>query len=268
MTDFPLKLTVITNVYNEEYFLPFWLEHHKKIFDHGVVFDWGSSDSSMDIIRKMCPTWEIIPSPLKLFDAYENDILIMNEEVKHDGYKMVLNTTEFLVSPKPIRELLSSERNSYYMRVVPSVLSTHATQDPQNLKELFENITRVCIGGIPITERASRCIHSWDHGHYSLGRHLQTLPLTGDLPFYVLWFGFYPWNEKFHARKLQIKDKIPQSDYEKGFSHQHKESREGNEYRREKALELSTSIESVPHLEECLLHSIRCWEEGERVKIN
>ena len=253
---FPLKLTVFTNVYNEEYMLPFWLEHHKGIFDHGVVFDWDSTDSSMDIVRKVCPTWEIIKAPQKYFDAYENDVILMNEEMKHTGYKMVLNTTEFLISPNPIRQYLSPNLNSYYMRTVPSVLSTISYQDPRNLLELFSGIERVCIGGIPITDRAKRCIHSYNHGHYSLGRHRETLPITEDIPFYTIWFGFYPWNPKFHQRKLQIKDRIPMSDIQKGSSRQHMETQEGNEYRRKKALELSTPIDDVPFLRECLNYSI------------
>ena len=258
---FPLKLTVFTNVYNEEYMLPFWLEHHKGIFDHGVVFDWDSTDSSMDIVRKVCPTWEIIKAPQKYFDAYGNDVILMNEEMKHTGYKMVLNTTEFLISPNPIRQYLSPKLNSYYMRTVPSVLSTISYQDPRNLLELFSGIERVCIGGIPITDRAKRCIHSYNHGHYSLGRHRETLPITEDIPFYTIWFGFYPWNPKFHQRKLQIKDRIPMSDIEKGSSRQHMETQEGNEYRRRMALDLSTPIHEVPFLKECLEYSmltLRC----------
>jgi len=253
---FPFKLTVFTNVYNEEYMLPFWLEHHKRIFDHGVVFDWDSTDSSMDIVRKICPTWEIIKAPQKYFDAYQNDEILMKEEMKHVGYKMVLNTTEFLISPNPIRQYLSPNLNCYYMRPVPSVLSTIPFQEPQSLLDLINNIERVCIGGIPITDREKRCIHSYDHGHYSLGRHRETLPVTEDIPFYTIWFGFYPWNTKFHQRKLQIKDRIPMSDIEKGSSRQHMETQEGNEYRRRMALDLSTPIHEVPFLKECLDYSM------------
>lgn len=258
MNEFPLKLTVFTNVYNEEYMLPFWLEHHKKIFDHGVVFDWACTDSSIDIIKKMCPTWKIIKAPFEYFDAFENDILLMNEELKHDGYKVVLNTTEFLISPRPIREILSPERNSYYANIVPSVLSTKLIQEPNSLKELFEGIEKVCIGGINETNRGIRTIHSWDHGHYSLGRHAFTLPITNSIPFFIIWFGFYPWNSKFHKRKLQIKDRIPQSDYDKGSSHQHRETLEGNEQRRLKSLEFSVLPSSVNMLQESIDFSIKC----------
>ena len=71
-------MTIITNVYNEEYLLPFWIEHHKKlmddgIIDHVVVVDYRSTDNSMNIIRKMCPTWEILTTKNQHFGAEEND---------------------------------------------------------------------------------------------------------------------------------------------------------------------------------------------------
>ena len=68
-----MKLTVISGIYNEEYLLPFWLEHHRKIFDHGVIVDWHSTDRSLEIIREMCPTWEIRTTINSTFGADEID---------------------------------------------------------------------------------------------------------------------------------------------------------------------------------------------------
>lgn len=36
------KITVLMHIYNEEYLLPFWLNHHKNIFDHGVIVNYDS----------------------------------------------------------------------------------------------------------------------------------------------------------------------------------------------------------------------------------
>jgi hypothetical protein len=33
-------ITVISHIFNEEYLLPFWLEHHRTIFDHGIIIDY------------------------------------------------------------------------------------------------------------------------------------------------------------------------------------------------------------------------------------
>ena len=53
-------ITVISHFFNEEYLLPFWLEHHSKIFDHGIMIDYCSTDRSVEIIRKFCPSWTIV----------------------------------------------------------------------------------------------------------------------------------------------------------------------------------------------------------------
>jgi hypothetical protein len=81
-----MKLTVISNVYNEEYLLPFWLEHHREIFDHGIIVNFASTDTSMDIVRELCPSWEIIESPIA-FDVRENDKQFMRIERTVDDSK-------------------------------------------------------------------------------------------------------------------------------------------------------------------------------------
>jgi hypothetical protein len=39
--------------------LPCWLEYHKNVFDYGIIIDWDSTDKSREIIKKICPHWEI-----------------------------------------------------------------------------------------------------------------------------------------------------------------------------------------------------------------
>ena len=43
-----MKKIIFSHFYNEEFLLPFWLQHHKKIFDHGVLFDYDSSELSSE----------------------------------------------------------------------------------------------------------------------------------------------------------------------------------------------------------------------------
>ena len=43
--------TVLCHFYNEEWILPFWLKHHREIFDHGIMIDYNSTDRSVEIIR-------------------------------------------------------------------------------------------------------------------------------------------------------------------------------------------------------------------------
>ena len=97
-----MKTTLITNIYNEEYLLPLWLEHHKNMFDHGIIIDYRSTDRSVEICKEICPTWEVRTSKNEKFGANENDEQFMEIENTLSGIKMILNTTEFLYTDKPL----------------------------------------------------------------------------------------------------------------------------------------------------------------------
>jgi len=88
--------TVVCHFHNEEHLLPWWLEHHKRIFDHGIMIDYHSTDRSMEIIREICPDWEIRYTRNKFFDSVPVDEEVMNIEKVLGGWRMALNVTEFL----------------------------------------------------------------------------------------------------------------------------------------------------------------------------
>ena len=88
--------TVFSHFRNEEYLLPFWLRHHREIFDHGVLVDHHSTDSSCKIIRELVPDWEIVATSLEDFDPILLDAEMMMHESRHKGWKICLNITEFL----------------------------------------------------------------------------------------------------------------------------------------------------------------------------
>jgi hypothetical protein len=91
-----MRRTVISHFYNEEHLLPWWLNHHKQIFDHGIMIDYHSTDSSMEIIREICPDWELRYTRNKYFDSTPIDQEVMDIEKELEGWRMCLNTTEFL----------------------------------------------------------------------------------------------------------------------------------------------------------------------------
>ena len=97
------KITLISHIFNEEYLLPFWLEHHSQIFDHGIIIDYCSTDRSVEIINKICPKWKVVKTKnlnqngTPNFQAKLIDIEVNEIESTIDGYKMCLNATEFLI---------------------------------------------------------------------------------------------------------------------------------------------------------------------------
>ena len=89
--------TIISHFYNEEYLLPWWLEHHRKYFDDGIMINYGSTDNSVNIIKEYCPNWKVIDSRNSSFSASSVDEEVMDIESNISGWKIALNTTEFLI---------------------------------------------------------------------------------------------------------------------------------------------------------------------------
>jgi hypothetical protein len=222
------KITVICHIFNEEYLLPFWLEHHSQIFDHGIIIDYCSTDRSQEIINKMCPEWKVITTKNKNqdgtpnFDARLVDLEVMEVEKTIDGYKMCLNVTEFLMIGQDKNEFINSlQKNKYYHTSIYSMMTTKQNAYPKNAAEFFYDINLIC----EMTYRGHRILHSSNACNYNYGRHsrLEGIPESNvfDNSFFILWSQYYPWNDKTIDRKLQIQKNIPQSDKDLLLGHQH-----------------------------------------------
>lgn len=201
--------TIISHFYNEEYMLPWWLDHHSKIFDHGIMIDYKSTDNSRKIIQEMCPTWQIIDSRNELFSAKDCDEEVMAVESAIVGYKIALNITEFWVGN--IKKLTAENNEQYLIPCVPMIDSIadeyeEPTDDPlipQRLNGI--DFTR---GESFFDMRKARSLHRTDVV-YSTGRHFKKWS-THDCC--ILWYGYSPFTEQIINRKLQIQNKIPEAD--------------------------------------------------------
>lgn len=222
------KLTVLVHFFNEEFLLPQWLSHHTKLFDHGIMVDYSSTDRSIEIIKEMAPTWEIVQSKNEWFDAEAIDAEMMDYEETVTGWKMVLNVTEFLFVSN-LRSRLNTKEDMLRFK-------GYQINDTEEEKEAgFDNSCPL------ILQRFNGCIDPWRHriihrrpnGGYYVGRHYETPGLKrnplvkqhhGKIPFgdglYLLWYRFAPYNEQI-PRKLQISERIPQSSIDKGFGWNH-----------------------------------------------
>lgn len=215
-----MKSTVLTNIYNEEYLLPFWLEHHKTMFDHGIIIDYRSTDRSVEICKEICPTWEVRTSQNAHFGAIEIDAEFMEIEKTLDGIKMILNTTEFLYTDKPIAESFDENTPaSFGISAYGAYSATDAT--PINMQELEQSVLMENVMFRNEWDRGHRQIHTFPTGNYGLGRHSTDNPWIETNSMAILWLGFYPWNQRLIDRKMQIRTNIPQSDRDKGYSYHH-----------------------------------------------
>lgn len=218
-----MKTTLLTNIYNEEYLLPFWLNHHKDMFDDIIIIDYRSTDKSIEICKTICPNCTIITTKNKYYDASDIDIEFMEIETKIDGIKVVLNTTEFLFITKPIKEIFNQYNTMSFAVHIIAPYSKNI-YEIDNYYDLFHNLLNDDI--VYDYDRGHRYIHRYYHGSYFPGRHFTRNDYITTNDMYIIWLGFYPLNEKLLKRKLQIGKNISLNDKNLGHGVQHFYTRE------------------------------------------
>lgn len=214
-----MRTTLLTNVYNEEYLLPFWLHHHKNMFDDIIIVDYHSTDKSIEICKNICPNCKVITTKNAYFDAVKIDVEFMELERNIEGVKMVLNTTEFLFIEKPLKD--------YFKDITCQISYSVNAISPYSVnnyypKTLYEFIINLLNDDIKFHyERGNRQIHTFSDGNYTTGRHNTKNQKTSIDNMYIIWFGYYPFNDALLARKLQIQNNIPESDIKCGKGYHH-----------------------------------------------
>lgn len=210
-----MKKTIISSFYNEEYLLPWWLEHHKNMFDHGIMIDYDSTDESVNIIKSICPDWDIVVSRNKEFGAVVVDQEVMDIEQNISGWKTCLNTTEFLIGDLSVLDCEESLITFPCFAMVdnePGVLPTY------ELPLVEQKLHGIHYKEGSFAIRRARSMHRYDRIEYPLGRHFESYN-TEKLA--VLWYGFSPFNAAVAKRKMQIQNKMPESDKAGGLGTGH-----------------------------------------------
>ncbi len=220
-----MHTTVITHIYNEEYLLPFWLEHHSKIFDHGIIIDYRSTDSSLEICKRICPTWSIITSKNKNFSAHDVDVEVMAIENTCEGLKIALNTTEFLFTNTSINLLFKNYEDKEVCIAINSTTPYYNKfiypTDINSLKNILLDPSLKYKKNDRPGPTGYRFLHNYSNGRYTLGRHTSEHNSTVLDELQIVWLGYFPWNEHLIKRKLQIKHNVPQHDKNSGAGFQH-----------------------------------------------
>ena len=205
--------------------LPWFLNHHKQIFDHGVMIDYHSTDRSAEIIKEICPTWDVITSRNPDFQADNIDTEVNDIEAGIEGWKICLNVTEQLIGDYSIMNA------SPMQLLVPSIFMVDC--DRQNKATHNRPLYEQKFDGFMFSdspqnffERRSRSLHNVPI-HYPAqstqqcmapGRHWNTYN-TDKLV--TLYYGWCPFDEGQLQRKLQIQTQIPLIDRQlnRGFHH-------------------------------------------------
>lgn len=231
------RRVVISHFFNEAYMLPWWLRHHREIFDHGVLIDYHSTDASVEICRELVPHWEVVTSENATFAALLCDFEVMKHEQRFpDAWKLALNTTEFFVAPGLAKmERVMLQHDLVGARLPGAVMVDSDPENPPNPAEslvtqkttgIWEDefdFKGLAIPGLTFPTRG-RLYHRYAIGAYTPGRHSSHLPRqcngSRDMGS-IRWYGFSPWSDQFKARKLQIGTKRDSFDVKNGFGAQH-----------------------------------------------
>lgn len=214
-----IQTTLLTNVFNEEYLLPFWLHHHKDMFDNIIIIDYRSTDKSMEICRKICPNCKIITTRNSHFDAHDIDSEFMDLENGIEGVKVVLNTTEFLFCEKPIKEIFANLEQPISYEILCDSPYSKENYNVNNNYELFYNLLNDDI--VWHNDRRTRQVHTFPNGNYTVGRHETRNPCIRTRDMHIIWLGYYPMNEKLMNRKIQIQQNISERDKQWGLGFHH-----------------------------------------------
>lgn len=232
-----MRRIVISHFFNEAYLLPWWLKHHREIFDHGVLIDYASTDESVEVCRELVPGWEVVPSENAHFSAIMCDFEVMKHEQRFaQDWKIVLNTTEFLVAPNlsNLEQLLVKHDLTGVRMPGAIMIDTDIDAELNPARPLVEqkdcgawektfDFKAARIPGLTFPTR-NRLYHRYSIGAYQPGRHASHLPglCEGSAEFgSIWWYAFSPWNDPFKARKLGIATRRDAFDKRHGFGAQH-----------------------------------------------
>jgi len=222
------KFTLFTECLNGEPLLPYWLEHHRRIFDHGVIILYPSQDNSEAIIREMCPDWEIV-RPLKNpeYDCAGVDEEIMMQESIHRGWKMALNITEFAVTQN-LDAVVKSVRAKTRCILPKDVAVMVDTPETVN-DDLYPDVPLLVQKHHGVFSRDyklwrcrhSRQLHCGTHGKYDVGRHNSGIKPRATSPLlYIAWFAWSPY-QFIRDRKQAVKGQLSEIDMmtRRGWQH-------------------------------------------------
>lgn len=253
-----MRRIVFSHFFNEAYLLPWWLKHHREMFDHGVLIDYASTDESVAICRDLVPSWEIISSENPHFSAIMVDFEVMKHEQRFpDCWKLALNTTEFLVAPSLTRAEHLIRTNALTGMRFPGAIMIDpepgTEPDParplveQKASGIFESafdFKAMRIPGLTFPTR-NRLYHRYAIGAYTPGRHGTHLPgvVDGTPKFGAIWwYAFSPWTAAFRARKLNIAPRRDPFDKRHGFGVQHEATPEELNLRWAKLVNVSAPL--------------------------
>jgi hypothetical protein len=195
-----------------------------------ILIDYNSTDRSLEIIRREAPkSWQIVSSRNHLFQADRVDEEVVDyEKMYPNAWKIALNIPEFLVHYN-LREILAESEHSDNItafRFRSIIMTGNDSLSLKRFTSLLKQRSQYVYNRNSSSEKSaitsySRFIHCYPFGKYSLGRHDLTNGAWKWAPVgFIAKYQFTPWPEIIN-RKLQIRMRIPPSDFAGSRGTQH-----------------------------------------------
>jgi nucleoside-diphosphate-sugar epimerase len=252
------KNILITHFYNEEALLTQWIRHHAPLFDCAVLIDYNSTDKSREIIRREAPdSWNTVYSQNSEFGAVAIDQEVAGYENSFDNndWRLALTTTEFLFATglrrkdNPIFDNIG-EAKAIRISSVSSIDKEESGKPDPSVSLLkqknifyFQNGKSRILTNFEenhINNHYNRFMHRVRdfHNPYHIGRH-DFRHQSVQKNMHIIKYLYSPFPD-FYSRKLQIKTRMPESDKQFNFGHQHlvEYDQLDADYRRKQALPL------------------------------
>jgi len=223
-----MRTTLISHFWNEQYLLPWWIKHHRNMFDDAILIDWHSSDNSLLEITKHAPaSWKVVKTrnrvPLDPDTSYahEVDSEVMDYERNVPGWRMCLNTTEFLMGD--LKKTITNDASihqHFIGNITMQAWKPHGSLSHD--KPLWEQkwMGLECRCGQRMGERHARSMH--DHPvSYGIGRHCDMSVQATSANMVLLHYGNCIASPEMLTRRLAMKERITQYDRAKGWGHHH-----------------------------------------------
>jgi len=230
---------LISHFYNEEALLTQWIRHHAPLFHCAVLIDYHSTDKSRDIIRREAPdSWNVVYSNNREFGAAAIDYEVASYENSFDNtdWRLALTTTEFLFAVGLRRKdnTIFDQLTGGDVKAIRIPSLTSIDKDGRNDRSVplpkQKNLVYFQDGNSGIlTEEEERyvnnhynrfmhCVRDFQNPYY-IGRHdFRHSSVARNMHIIKYVYGPFP---DFFSRKLQIKTRIPESDKQYNFGHQH-----------------------------------------------